>query len=113
MFFKLFSVVHTNKITDVLCFLQRLNVCIYYLRVICNHRAVEMVISEPLVEVIGHTGVEDGVYRAFEQLLYVSVEKLCRVAYRIRGDCVLTLEVNFPVGNRRNNYVEPEFSEES
>ena len=74
------------------------------LRIIGDYRTVEVVVAAALVDVVAHAGVEDEVHALVEQVLDMSVGELCRVAYRIRGDSVLTEIVHITgalVGNDR------------
>ena len=60
------------------------------LRIISDYRAVEVVIASALVDIVAHAGVENEVYALIEKILDMSVRELCRVAYCIRRDSVLT-----------------------
>ena len=80
--------------------------------VVSYHRAVVVVVADALVEVIGHTGVEDGVYPLLRQGHYMAVEQLGGVAHRVRGDGALSLEVELPAGLRGEDHLEVEAGEQ-
>ena len=82
------------------------------LRVVGHHRAVVVVVADALVEIIGHTGVEDGVYPLLRQGHYMAVEQLGGVAHRVRGDGALSLEVELPAGLRGEDHLEVEAGEQ-
>ena len=68
------------------------------LRVVGHHGAVVIVVADPLVEVVGHTGVEDGVHPLLHQGLHMAVEQLGGVADGVRGDGALALQIQLAAG---------------
>ena len=71
-----------------------------------------MIVPQSLVQVIGHAGVEDGVHMLPEQGFHMSVHELCREAYRVRGDGMLTAQVQLPVGGGRGHGLKAKIREE-
>ena len=71
-----------------------------------------MVVRQMLVEVIGHTGVENGVDALLQQGHDVAVKELGRVTDRIRGDGLLPLEVQAPGGLRGEDHLKVQSGEQ-
>ena len=65
-----------------------------------------------LVEVIGHTGVENGVDALLQQGHDVAVKELGGVTDRIRGDGLLPLEVQAPGGLRGEDHLKVQSGEQ-
>ncbi len=82
------------------------------LGVVGHHRAVVVVVADALVVVVGHAGVPDGVHPLLHQGLHVAVEQLGGVAHRVRGDGVLSLQVELPGGLGGEDHLEVEPGEE-
>ena len=60
------------------------------LRIIGYYRTVEVVVASAFVQIIAHTRIEYEVNALIEKIFDMSVSELCRIAYRIRRDSVLT-----------------------
>ena len=83
------------------------------LGIVCNDRAVEVVIAFSLVEVIAHAGIENEVCTFVEQILDVTVCKLCGVANSIRRDSMLTEVVHITRAFVTENGLETKLGKES
>ena len=66
------------------------------LRIIGHHGAVVMVIPQALVNVVSHTGVEDGVQAQLGEELDVPVGQLGREARGVAGNGGLALQIQIP-----------------
>ena len=80
--------------------------------IVGHHGTVIVVVRQMLVEVIGHTGVENGVDALLQQGHDVAVKELGRVTDRIRGDGLLPLEVQAPGGLRGEDHLKVQSGEQ-
>ena len=92
--------VDAHVIVDELFAFQLRAVAGQNLRIVRDHRAVVVVIAQPLVEVVGQAGVEDGVQLHLAQSLDVAVAEFGREAGRIAGDGGLTGQIQPAAGHR-------------
>ena len=82
------------------------------LGIISHDGAVVMVVPQPLVKVVGHAGIKDGLHPFVEQGLHVSMQQLGRVADRVGGNGALALDVELTAGLRGEHHVEVQLGEE-
>ena len=82
------------------------------LGIIGDHRAVVVVVTFFLVEVIRKAGVEDRVHPFIQQAFHVPVGQLGRIADGIGWDGMLPGLVQSPAGFRRQHHLEPQAGEE-
>ena len=57
------------------------------------NRAIVEIITFALVHIVAHARIEDKVHALVKEALYMTVTKLCRIAYRVRRDSLLTLVI--------------------
>ena len=69
-----------------------------------------MVVSDAFVIVVGHTGIPDGIHPRLHQRLHMAVEQLGGIAHRIRGDGVLSLQVELAGGFRGEHHLKVQAS---
>ena len=72
-----------------------------------------MIVTDTFIVVIGHTGIPDCIYALFHQCFHMTVEQLCRIAYCVGRNGVLTLEIKFTGGFRGKNNFKVQFCKES
>ena len=87
-------------------------VCEQKLGIVGNYRTIEVIVAVALVYIVAHAGIENEVYALIEQILDMSVSKLCRIAYGIRGNGVLSEIVHIARAFVRDNGAESERGEQ-
>ena len=70
-----------------------------------------MIVSDPLIVVVGHTGIPDGIYTHLNQSLHMTVKKFGGIAHRVWRDRVLAFEVEFSRGFGGENHFKVQFCE--
>ena len=66
------------------------------LRIIRNNRTVEVIIAFALINIIAHAGIENEVNALVKKIFNMPVSQLCRIAYRIGRNCMLSQIVHIP-----------------
>src|SRR5690554_5013415 len=64
-----------------------------HLWIVGDHRTVEVILTEPLIEVVRHAGVEDGLYSCIDQRFNVPMHEFCGETDGIARNRSLTGEV--------------------
>ena len=82
------------------------------LRVVGHHRAVIMVIPQLLIQVVGHTGVKDGLYLLGNEGLHMAVHQLGGEADGVRRDGVLPGKVQLPAAEGAGDHLKAQLGEE-
>ena len=96
---------------DIVCSLQ-IHVCPDLFRIISDQRAVEMIIADLLIHIVGHARIEDPLHMLIQQPLDVAMHDLGRQPRRITGDAVLRAVIHRLVRLRRDERLIAKLMEE-